>query len=204
MFGSILTELFPTDCLVLEVVPGSQYVYPIFKNGSTSLQKSGFKTVSLEELKQLDTVEVYVRDPHERFVSGVRTYLSTLDPALDKNTALYFIKKYFYLNRHFSPQLLWLLHLRKFTNAKFAIKPITELGKLTSLRENQSPKTDSGIDFLPLSKIRFYNEMDEVLTVNLLNQTVTFEEIIAVLQSNYDNLYHEVFKNLKDIVNVVP
>jgi hypothetical protein len=54
------------------------------------------------------------------------------------------------------------------------------------------------------SKIQFYNEMDEVLTVNLLNQTVTFDEIIAVLRSNYGSLYHEVFKNLKDIANVVP
>lgn len=205
MFGSILTELFPNECSVLEIVPNTRYVYPIFKNGSTSLYNSGYKQISIDRLKEVKNVEIYVRPPHERFVSGVQTYLSKLDSSIDTNTALYFIEKYFYLNRHFCPQLFWIVNLRRFTNASYTIKPIEELCKITTLKYNQTTSDLQLIrKFADNSKIKFYNEMDEVLTVNLLGKTVEFDEIFSVIKSNYDNLYPDAFGYLKDIINVVP
>jgi hypothetical protein len=53
-------------------------------------------------------------------------------------------------------------------------------------------------------KLKFYLEMDEVLTVNLINQTVSFEQIFDVLKSNYPDIYQEVFLTAKNILHVVP
>lgn len=204
MFGSILTELFPNECSVLEIAP-NRYVYPIFKNGSSSLYRSGFNLVDKNHLKSIETIEVYVRNPHERFISGVQTYLSNLDPSLDRTTALYFVEKYFFLNRHFCPQLFWLINLARFTKATMTIRPIQELSEITNLTVNQSVRNSELIErFSNNSKIKFYNEMDEVLTVNLCGQTVGLKSIFDVLKSNYDDLYPEAFQYLKDIVNVVP
>lgn len=205
MFGSILTELFPDDCLVLEIVPSSRYVYPIFKNGSTSLVKSGYKLLTADQLSTIENVEVYVRNPHERFVSGVQTYLSKIDSKLDKSTVMHLIEKYFYLNRHFCPQLFWLINFRRFSNASYTIKSINELHNLTDFYENQSTLDIELVNrFSNNSKIKFYNEMDEVLTVNLIGKTVSLEEIFSVLKCNYDNLYFDAFGHFKDIINVVP
>lgn len=204
MFGSILTELFPNECSVLEIAP-NRYVYPIFKNGSSSLYRSGFKLVDKDHLQHINNIEVFVRNPHERFISGVQTYLSRLDPSLDQTTALYFVEKYFFLNRHFCPQLFWLINLARFTDATLTIRPIQELAQITNLNENQTVKNVELIKrFGSNTKIKFYNEMDEVLTVNLCGQTVDLKSIFNVLKSNYDDLYPEAFQYLKGIVNVVP
>ena len=205
MFGTILSELFPSECLVLEIVPNTRYVYPIFKNGSTSLNNSGYKKLSLDQIAQIKTVEIYIRDPHKRFISGVQTYLSKLDSTMNKDTALFLIEKYLYFNRHFCPQLLWLVNFRRFSNANYTIKPIDQLCEITTLQNNQSTVDIDLINrFSNNSKVKFYNEMDEVLTVNLIGKTVSLEEIFSVLKSNYGNLYHDAFGKLKDIVNVVP
>lgn len=205
MFGSIVKELFSDECSVLEIVPNTRYVYPIFKNGSSSLYRTGYKSIDQHKLRSLSNVEVYVRNPHERFVSGVQTFLSMLDPKLDRNTALYFVEQYFYLNRHYCPQLCWLMHLNQFANVSYTIKPIEELQSLTEFKDNQSTLDLDLVErFKNNSKIKFYNEMDEVLTVNLIGKTVYLEEIFSVLKSNYDRLYQDAFCSLKEIVNVVP
>ena len=53
MLSQIDTLLFPDECEVLEV-DNNRYVFPIHKNGSTSLHKSGFRTLTLEEIKKLN------------------------------------------------------------------------------------------------------------------------------------------------------
>ncbi len=205
MLGTIVQELFPDECRVLEIIPDTQYVYPIFKNGSTSLAKSGYPPISNQRLSTIKNVEVYVRDPHDRFVSGVQTYLSKLDSKVDIETALYFIEKYLYLNRHFCPQIFWLINLQRFTNASITIKPIESINQITNFNVNQSRRDlDLVKHFEQKSKVRFHNEIDEVLTINLLGKTVEFDEIIDLLKQNYSELYFETFTRCRNIFNVVP
>lgn len=196
--------VFPDDCLVLEITPGSHYIYPIFKNGSTSLKTSRFRALSISELQSLECVDVFVRDPWERFLSGVNTYLSQLDPKLDQQTAMYFIKNYFFFNRHFMPQLFWLINLRRFSKTKIHIHHLKDLKNIVSLNSNQSSKNETVNEyFKDADKIKFYLEMDEVLTVNLINQTVEFDEIIDVLKQNYQETWQEIFQYSKNIIDVV-
>jgi len=204
MVGTITPELFPNECQVIEIIPDTQYVYPIFKNGSSSLVRSGYPLISDQQLSAIKNVEVYVREPHDRFVSGVQTYLSKLDSNADIKTALYFIEKYLYLNRHFCPQMFWLMNLRRFTNASITIKPIELITQITNFNINQSKRDLELVKhFEQKSKVRFYNEIDEVLTINLLGKTVEFNEIIELLKENYSELYFELFTRCRDIIDVV-
>jgi hypothetical protein len=197
--------LFPDDVEVLEIIPQHQYVYPIFKNGSTSLRKSSYLAVSNQELKNLTNIEVFVRNPHDRFLSGVQTYISKLGAKYDSQTVLTLISQNLYLNRHFCPQLYWILNLSRFTSAKLTIKPFEELSLITGYTANRSiPNSEITEFFKTNSKILFYNEMDEVLTVNLIGKTVTVEEILYTLKENYTELYNDTFKTAKEILNVLP
>jgi hypothetical protein len=197
--------LFPDDVEVLEIIPQRQYVYPIFKNGSSSLHKSQYRKITTQELSALTNIDVFVRNPHDRFISGVNTYIQKLGDDYDVNTVLQLISQNFYLNRHFCPQLYWILNLSRFTSATLTIKPISELASITKYIENQSVINPVITNFFKKnSKILFYNEMDEVMTVNLIGKTVTVEEILTTLKKNYTELYYDIFKTATDILNALP
>lgn len=202
MFSTLDQILFPTECEVLEIVPHTRYVLPIFKNGSSSLAKENYRKIGFEELKQVQVIDVFVRDPHERFLSGVQTYLTKL-PDLDPKTVLYFVRHFLYLNRHYCPQVYWLLNLQRFTNAKFHIRPIDQLSSITRYRENQSAIDTTLKDFFADTKVKFFNEIDEVLTINLINQTVSMAEIVSVIKANYDDLYDKTFGTAHEIMNAL-
>lgn len=205
MFASIDRILFPNECPVLEVQPGTRYVYPIFKNGSSSLfANKNFRILSPAEVKNLDVIEVFVRDPHERFLSGVQTYLKKLPDHLNKKTMLFVIENYLYLNRHYCPQIYWLLNLQRFTTAKLHIRDMSQLNTICATNLNKSiPDPDIAEYFADKILVNFFNEMDEVLTVNLINQTVTFDHVLVVLKNNYGTLYQDTFDIAKNLVDVL-
>lgn len=205
MFATIDQYLFPEDCVVLEIVPHNRYIYPIFKNGSSSVcTDDKFRQLTIEEIKNLEVIEVYVRDPHDRFLSGVQTFIKNLGPELDKKTILFFVERYLYLNRHYCPQVYWLLNLSRYTDAKFCLRPWTELGSITTAKKNVSiPDSSIKAYFENNTKVQFFNEMDEVLTVNLINQVVTIEDIIETLKVHYGDVYNKTFANANRIVDII-
>lgn len=204
MFSTIDQTLFPDECVVLEL-PHTRYVYPIFKNGSSSLFKcKDYRVLTKDQLKDLSVVDVYVRDPHERFLTGVQTFIENLGASVDKSTVLYFVENYLYLNRHYTPQIFWLLNLSRYTRAKFHLKPMSMLQEVTAFKDNVSIK-DSEIEsyFKDKIKVKFFNEVDEVLTVNLINRVVSLEEILFTIKQNYRDLYQEMFGTSLEISNVL-
>src|SRR5210317_1138681 len=109
------TELFPNDCEVVEMLSHNQFVYLIQKNGSSSLRReirdNNLKVYSNHEIADLDNIDVYIRDPQQRYISGVNTYIQQLirdHPHLDPSTCIWFATRYNFLNRHYLPQFLWL------------------------------------------------------------------------------------------------
>ena len=90
MLSQVDNIIFPDRCDVLEIVPSQRYVYPIYKNGSSSLYESGFRLVGHDELPNIDIVDIYVRNPYDRFATGVNTFLQH-NSSLDRATALHFI-----------------------------------------------------------------------------------------------------------------
>ena len=200
MLSQLDNIIFPDRCEVLEVAP-QRFVYPIYKNGYSSLSNSGFRTLAMTELPFLDTVEIFVRDPVERFFSGLSTWIEH-NNHLDKDTMLFVAGNYLFINRHYAPQFHWLVNLRRFTQAKIKINSIDKLSTITNLHINVNyNKVEYDIAFFP--KVAFYMQMDKVLTETFLNQTVTFPEIVQAIKDIHPDVYHEVIQRSINICNVL-
>jgi hypothetical protein len=201
MLSQLDNIIFPDRCEVLEVAP-QRYVYPIYKNGSSSLYNSGFRILDSAELPSLDVVEIFVRDPFERFQSGVTTWLHHNTPAHNKETLLWVINNHLFLNRHFCPQFHWLVNLHRHTKTKIKINPITDLYKVTNLHENLNHnKIFYNRSYNP--KVQFYLQIDKVLTETLMGQTVTFGEIIETVKQEHPAVYQEVIQRSINLCSVL-
>lgn len=204
MLSQLDNIIFPDRCDVLEIVPSQRYIYPIFKNASSSLMNSGFRLLSQDELSRIDNVEVLVRNPYDRFLSGVQTYLDKLDPSLDQDTALHFVENHLFLNRHFVPQFHWLVNLQRYTKATITLRPLHYVETLTDVKINQSiHDIELAERFAENSKVHFYLEIDKVLINNLMGKTVTFKDIVETIRSEYPSVYKEVIQRSIDICTVL-
>ena len=201
MVSQLDNIIFPDRCDVLEIVPSQRYVYPIYKNGSSSLYNSGFRLMDHDELPNIPIVDIYVRNPYDRFVTGVNTFLQH-NAELDQQTLLHFVTEYLFLNRHFCPQFHWLVNLQRFTNAKIRINPIEALSDIISLKFNQSHNTLL-TDRLCTDKVNFYLSIDRVLTEDLLGKTVTFKLIMQTMQYRYPDVYTELVQRSIVLSNVL-
>jgi len=192
--------IFPDRCEVLQV-SSQRFVYPIYKNGYTSLCNSGFKILSNSELSQLETVEIFVRDPIERFFSGLSTWIQ-YNNHLDKDTMLFMAGHHLFINRHYAPQFHWLVNLRRFTKAKIKINSIEELSTITNLCLNENiNKVNYDITHFP--KVAFYMQLDKVLTERFIGQTVEFPDIVNAVKQQYPELYQEVIQRSIDLCNAL-
>ena len=202
MLSQIDNILFPDRCEVLEVAP-QRFVFPIHKNGSTSLHKSRFRTLTLEEIKNLTVVEVFVRDPIGRFESGAQKFMDEmLLEGCELETTAHFIHNYLFLNNHYAPQFFWLLNLQRFTTAKIKINHVSNLGDITKYHENKSAEKDPLINS-DNPRIQFYYKLDQVLVGELLNKTITFKQIVQTIKYRYPQVYQEVIQRSKDLCSVL-
>lgn len=191
MLSQLDNIIFPDRCEVLEVAP-QRFVYPIYKNGSSSLTKAGYQHVPFEKLPEINVIEIYVRDPYDRFLSGVQTYLMQ-NFALDRKTMLHIVGENLFLNRHYAPQFHWLVNLQRFTKAKIKINPIEKLSELTAHYDNQQDKDyDISEFFKGNEKIQFYTSIDKILTETLLGHTVRFKDIVRLLELKQPEVYNEI------------
>lgn len=195
MLSYIDPIIFPDECKVLEIVPG-HYAYPIFKNGSSALYGSGYRILDKNELPTLDTVDVFVRAPMERFVSGVQMYLSKLPDTYHRETVLHFVDRYLFLNRHYAPQFHWLLNLNRHTTAKIRLRSVAELNQytknITPYTLNNPPKDPSLAEFFDDNmRLHFYLQLDRAL-LDLVGQTVTFKHIVEHIRTQYPDAYKEI------------
>lgn len=202
MLSQLDNIIFPDRCDVLEI-DSQRYVYPIFKNGSSTLNRVPHRILGIDELKKIDTVDVFVRDPYERFLSGVQTYLKH-NSHLHRETALHFISEYLFLNRHFCPQFHWLINLQRHAKVGMRLLPMTKLSEITdSIKNHHTPDPEIGCYFANNLKVKFYLQLDKVLTEQLLGQTVTMEDILYMLERYYPQVYTEVVARSKELCTVL-
>ena len=200
MLSQLDNIIFPDRCEVLEVSP-QRYVYPIYKNGYSSLINSEFRVLAMTELPFLDTVEIFVRDPFDRFFSGLATWIES-NFHLDKDTLLTLAADHLFINRHYAPQFHWLVNLRRFTQAKIKINSIADLSTITNLHLNEN-KHKINYDINQFPKVAFYMQLDKVLTETFIGQTVEFPEIVQVIKEQYPDVYQEVIQRSINLCNVL-
>jgi hypothetical protein len=116
--------IFPDRCEVIEVLPSQRYVYPIFKNGQSSLRaethKNNWRIYLNEQVKKINNIDIFLREPTERLASGISSFIQTTirdNPDLDIHTVKWFAENYLHLNRHYAPQFSWIVNLARYTHS---------------------------------------------------------------------------------------
>lgn len=204
MLGVLDAELFPDDCEVVEMPLHNQYVYLIQKNGNSSLriehERNGYALFRNDQIRNLAHVDVYVRNPRARYVSGVNTYLQHLQrdhPELDYATTFWFAKRYKFLNRHYLPQFHWVYNLSRFMNpnAKIRLRDFQTFGTITKIKNRAKvvPSTREFIDQLlnDNTGIEFWWYVDQIL-LNLAGQEMTWLEIVDYYQTHHPDIAKDV------------
>ena len=198
------TELFPDLCEVVEMPLHNQCVYLIQKNGNSSLRlqqaRDNLAVFTNDEIRALDYVDVYIRNPRARYVSGVNTYLQHLQrdhPELDSATAFWFAKRYKFLNTHYLPQFHWLANLSRYlrSDAKIRIRDFKDFNKITDIRSRAEivPPTTEFIDCLLTDNtdLELWLYLDQIL-LDLAGQEFTWSELLDHYQLNHKNIIEHV------------
>ena len=197
-------ELYSEDCEVIEIPLHDQRVYLIQKNGSSSLraqqQKNNLEIFVNEQIRNFESVDVYIRAPQSRYVSGVNTYLQHLQrdhPELDYNTAFWFAKRYKFLNRHYLPQLHWLANLSRYLNptAQIHFRDFQTFKNIVDFDSKALvvPPTEEFIKKLLIDDpgLELWLYLDQIL-LELVGQSLTWTELLDY----YKIKHHDIIKHV--------
>jgi hypothetical protein len=196
MLSRIDDFIFPNRCEVIEIIPSQRYIYPIFKNGSSSLyeyaKNQKCKILINQQINKIDIIDVIIRNPSDRFVSGINTFVNNTkiaNPQFDIDTIIYFAETYLFLNRHYCPQLSWLINLSKYAKkeAKICINDIKMVSECTLL--HTKPPEENFLTPIVIERLtnNVHNEMYirlDNLLLELIGQTITFSEILEYIKTH--------------------
>ena len=167
-----------TDCEVVKIK--DLYVYPIFKNGSNELMRQKDKLIINNDIKNLKSIVVILRDPTERFISGVNKV--AFDSSRPVAETMSKIKNNKLINLHFAPQFVWLLHLLKYYTGDIQFVPMYALDRIL----HKKKKVWEDYKKIKVEPIKKFIEIDEKLIKKYLHKTPRLETVV------------------KDLINVLP
>ena len=135
-----------------------------------------------------------------RFLSGVNTYVyntKQANPQLDVDTIIYFAENYLFLNRHYAPQLSWIINLSKYTNtmAVLQLHDMSILDKFTPLSIKPNETNMLSEEVISRLKNNIHNEMYQRLDhllLELVGKEVTVNEILAYLKQQDPQAYQKL------------
>ena len=115
----------------------NEYYFPIFKNGSSSIQsyaeKNKCKWLFDRQCGRAKVISIFIRDPKERFISGVHSFIEYEKRKfkdIDYETVLYLIKNHGLINLHFETQHRHLARLSEFFDGHVVLKGMGELDEV--------------------------------------------------------------------------
>lgn len=184
-----LTDIFSADCEIIKF-NNNQFVYPIFKNGRSSLtlyaKKNNLPLLKNKEILNLEKITVFLRYPKERFVSGVHTFFYLTNNSLIDEHILKRIETFDIIDRHFVPQYLWLMHLHKYFRGIIELRLVSTLYDLIPNRDGpwtDNPKPWREITQQEKDKIlsiqhKKYTEIDEKIIKKYMNEAIELQKLI--------------------------
>jgi len=174
--------VYPKLCAVFEL-PAQSFVYPIFKNASSSLEELSVRKIYNSKINDYtQTVDVYWREAQNRFNSGVNTYLQH-NKLLDTETIVNLVEREELVNRHFMPQYMWLCHLYKHYTGTVNIKDVRSLD--IPVHINNSKFIGSFV--APTHWI----DLDNLIYDEFAGKTTVLEEINERIKSKSRVLYNK-------------
>jgi hypothetical protein len=197
--------LFPSRCEVIEIIPSQRYVYVIFKNGYSSFlayrTKNNQRVLFNQQIQKINTVDVIIRNPTDRLVSGINTYIQHTirdNPHLDIDTIKWFAQNYLYLDRHYQPQFCWILNLARYLNTDATINflPMEEIGNITAGINSEAVGVDPAPTELAeqISKLQYsemYQRIDTVI-FDCIGKSLTFNELLQHIKNTDSSAYEYV------------
>jgi hypothetical protein len=205
--------IFPNRCEVIEVVPSQRYVYVIFKNGHSSFDS--FKITNPrrifinQQIQKLTNIDVIVRDPQDRFISGINTFIQHTirdNPGLDPTTIEWFALNYLCLNRHYASQFSWLLNLARYldSNTTLNFLSMSAIGDITNL--DRKPVGIQPVSKELINKINLitnnemYQRIDTVI-FDCIGRSMTFTQLLQHIKIADWPAYEYVIDYAQQILN---
>lgn len=146
---------------VVELLPG-KFVLPIFKNGRSSIEnyakKKKIKWLINQQVKNLNTITIFLREPHDRFITGVHSFIEferRKKNDLDYDTLLYCIEHHSLDNEHFMPQFYFIKCLAKFFGGMVDLRGVGELKEWIPERIRPSIPDITNEQVEKISKIKY-------------------------------------------------
>ena len=207
MLSQLDRIIFPNRCEVIEVIPLQQYVYPIFKNGSSSLyataKQNKWRIKLNEQIKQINQIDVILRDPQERLISGIDTFIQYTirdNPNLDNNTVQWFALNYLHLDRHYCPQFVWLINLARYLNinAKLNFLSMADINTITPLNK-QSVVSKLIMEDTQIKQNEMYQRIDKVIFA-CIGQSMTFDALLQHIKISEPAAYEYVIGYAQQIL----
>jgi hypothetical protein len=205
--------IFSNRCEVIEVIPSQRYVYVIFKNGSSSFlsyQKTNNCRIFInQQIKKINSIDVIVRNPHDRLISGINTYIQhtiRVNPTLDPATIEWFALNYLYLDRHYCTQFSWLLNLARYldVNSKLTFLSMTDIGKITGFNEKPTgvcaTSTELADRITQIKNNEMYQRIDKVI-FECIGQSMTFSQLLQHIKISDPAAYEYVIGYAQQILN---
>ena len=127
-------KLLNTDCVVVDVGPHT--IYPIFRVAQSTLMSVCDRKYINKEIDYCNHVNIIIRDPETRFVSGVNEYCR--QNKLDVSDTWKLVNEGKVVDRHFAPQYIWLLHLYKYYKGFITIRPFKHISNITDVHIHKS------------------------------------------------------------------
>jgi len=161
-------KLLNTDCTVMDI--GTHTVYPIFRVGFTSLLSVCERKYVNEQIVKCQHIDVMIRDPGDRFVSGINEYCRQNNLDIEETWKL--VEQGKLVDRHFAPQYLWLLHLYKFYKGAVTLKPFSHIKKITIKHEKKGKGKK-----VPVALLKSFVEVDYQL-MDYYGKTIQLGDLI--------------------------
>ena len=216
MFLPLEQELFPDECEAVEMPLHNQWVFLIQKNGTSGLRvlakKQQLRILKNQDLQELSHIDVYVRDPKTRYISGVNTFLQhTLrdHPSLDPDTCLWFVQRYRFLNRHFLPQWHWLANLSRFLDdsCQIRFRDFADFGNIIDTKDDAQviPASDQLREKIAQfdPNLEFWFFVDQIL-LELAGQSMTWQDMLGYFDRQHPEVLRILLDKNRKIKHVLP
>jgi hypothetical protein len=165
-----------------------------------------------QQIKKLDHIEIFLREPEQRMISGFNTFVQHVmrnNPELDRNTIIWFGKNYLFLDRHYCPQFFWLVSLSRFLSPDTVLSfshmnRVAEITPMHVVPEGIKPVTQDIVQqAMTMPNIQMYQRLEQLFYDQCLNCSLTFEEILKILQQLDPVAYDHVVGRSKRILNPI-
>ena len=182
---------FKKDYMIKIVNIKNTFVFPIFKNGKSSIEnyakENRSKWLVNEQCKRAEQITVFLRNPKQRFVSGVHSFIEfekRKNKNLDYDTMLYAIEHCNVVNEHFLPQYFWLKKLSVYFSGQVVLKTVEDLFELIPNRDAPHIPPISKEQQDKIFKIHFENlKYDDAMFDEYVAKTLPINELLENIKN---------------------